>query len=389
MADKIIVPPHVCLMNDWIRELAAAIKQLWFLPTRQRPISHTCSMDYIAVGLAPNDMYIQAVTRLGPRSQDITLAIDQVLSTNIPLELHPLVWVHLGNDQHFNNGQWRRLDVAPSELAKIKRDRESTVSYPKICPVCKGSFCTMSGYNGHVRTCHQRVNPKTNPEWLVMPAVAAAGVGTRASIIDLDKSVETAKRIIKVEATLIRPPAWPIPSHQDDLTISVHKYEASYTHASSKHRQTPPFHGLLRPFTENGGNTPPNPSDGPSNSNSTRPTCPCQHAASGPSTASDTRRDLANILQHVIETHFKSAADRAYQAQGYHYMGWTAPTIEQCSVYRWWTSFGPPKMAPRQRHWSPTPSSSSRTTTKTTAAQARSCPKSWPYWAPLASPSSN
>jgi hypothetical protein len=238
-------PDDVCraLMATWIKELAAVLKQAWFLPTSPRAIVYTCKMDYIAMGLCPDLMYKEAIERLGTTSQDFNLAVAQVLDTNIPLELHRLVWRHLGPKHNASAGQWRRDDEPVATTLAQRKAAKATERWSK-CSRCETYFVSIWAYSGHKRACTKRRNrlngtsdettapPKPNVTWLVRPAKNKRGDATTVRLPrfrDLANATDVALKIVAVEAAGPPPPEpepepGPIAMPQDDMVIAVERH---------------------------------------------------------------------------------------------------------------------------------------------------------------------
>jgi hypothetical protein len=226
------------LMGSWIKELAAVLKQAWFLPTSPRAIVHTCSMDYISMGLCPDRMYKEAIERLGPTSQDFNLAVAQVLDGNIPLELHPLVWRHLGPKHGASAGQWRRVDEPVSKSVKKRKEVTAAECWSK-CSRCKRDFDSLWSYSGHKRACHKKRHrlkgisdaavapPKPNVTWLIKPAKKPSGNATTVRLPrfqNVANATDVALKIVNVEAAAGPPPAQPAALPHNDMVIAVERH---------------------------------------------------------------------------------------------------------------------------------------------------------------------
>jgi hypothetical protein len=225
-------------MEEWLRELAAVLKRSWFLPLRPRLLHYTCAKDYIGLGLRPYDMYMESVERLGGLEQDHKLAVAQVLRA-VPAELHPLVWCHLG-PTYADGGQWYKSDAQPKkpELASVSGpDGESD----RTCKLCQTTFPDVWSYWGHTHGCDRRYFRKMNGGESPLPvkerkqAIAAylyepthsAKTGTRVRLPrfpDVSKVPEVGRKIMAIEATVVRPPPYPLPTAKDDLVIAVERY---------------------------------------------------------------------------------------------------------------------------------------------------------------------
>lgn len=148
----------------YILEIAAVVKQNWFLPTRQRKQFHNVLTNVADEN--PVHLLISTVQLLGPREQDYSLALDQILYP-LPLEIgtkirHILETLSGESVPKYNDWLVTMPAVSPPQFKKE--------SSSFVCNVCESTFTSHTAYGGHRRHCKQiKHSAIAKLNWFVLP----------------------------------------------------------------------------------------------------------------------------------------------------------------------------------------------------------------------------